>query len=125
MRHIKVIILVCGLIGFASITCEKKSNENVSCPDSHVTLGTLNDVTGIIGFDNTNNQYFINKNVDGTIDGIYTLYPCALADEYKKVNLRVFFSGELYVTDDLPKPALGGQEIFHINLSKVAFLPLI
>jgi hypothetical protein len=124
MRHIKIIIFVCGLLGFASITCEKNSNETVLCTDSYVSVESLNDVTGIIGFDNTTNQYFINKFVDATIDEIYTLHPCVLADEYKKVNLRVYFSGELYVSDDLPKPALGGQKVFHINLSKIGFLPL-
>ena len=125
MRHIKAIIFICVFCGLTAITCDKKPLEIPSCEDSYVIVESLDDVTGIVGFDNTTNQYFINKFVDATIDEIYTLYPCVLADEFKKVNLRVYFSGELYVTEDLPKPALGGQKVFHINLSNIAFLPLI
>jgi hypothetical protein len=125
MRHIKAIILICVFFGYTAITCDKKPLEIPSCADSYVTVESLNDVTGIVGFDNTTNQYFINKFIDATIDEIYTLYPCVLADEFKKANLRVYFSGELYVTDNLPKPALGGQKVFYINLSKIAVLPLI
>ena len=125
MRHIKATILICVFCGLTAITCDKKPLEITTCADSYETVESLNDVTGIIGFDNTTNQFFINKFVDVTIDEIYTLYPCVLTDEFKKVNLRVYFSGELYVTEDLPKPALGGQKVYHINLSKIAFLPLI
>jgi hypothetical protein len=125
LRHSKATILICVFLGFTAITCDKKPLESPSCKDSYVPVESLNDVTGIVGFDNITNQYFINKFVDATIDEIYTLYPCVLADEFKKVNLQVYFSGELYVTDDLPKPSLGGQKVFHINLSRIAFLPLI
>jgi hypothetical protein len=79
----------------------------------------MNDASGIVGFDNTNNQYFINKYVDGTIDEIYTLYPCDLASEFKKSNLHVVFSGDLFISDDLPKPAIGGQQIFHVKISMI------
>ena len=125
MRHSKVTILICVFLGLIAITCDKKTIEIPSCADSYVTVESVNGATGIVGFDNTTNQYFINKFVDATIDEIYTLYPCVWEDVYKKVNLRVNFSGDLYVTDDLPKPALGGQKVFHINLSNIGFLPLI
>ena len=119
MKTLKVRILICVIIGFSTLNCEKKSNATNSCSDSYVTVQTLDNVSGLVGFDNTNNQYFLNKYVDGTIDTFYTLYPCDLTSDFKKVNLQVVFSGDLFISNDLPKPAIGGQQIFHIKISKI------
>ena len=119
MKSLKVIILICIIIGFSTLNCEKNMKSTSSCSDSYVAVQTLSEVPGLVGFDNTNNQFFINKYVEGTIDQIYTLYPCDLSSDFKKVNLQVVFSGDLFISDDLPKPALGGQQIFHIKISKI------
>lgn len=73
MRNIKSIILLSVFFGLIAITCEKKSTDDPCPPDSTYTLGALNDVSGIVGFDNTNNQFFINKHLTVQLMA-FTLY---------------------------------------------------
>jgi len=107
------------IVCLSTTTCDKE-NVNYPCSDSYIKIESLNNVTGIVGFDTSLNKYFITKHIEGTIDNIYTLYPCELSIDYMVENLNVTFSGDLFEGDDLPKPKLGGQEIYHINLNKIA-----
>ncbi|BBE17262.1 hypothetical protein AQPE_1411 [Aquipluma nitroreducens] len=100
---------------------EKDSISNV-CNEPYETIKTLNDATGTIGFDEINKQYIINIYVEGTIDEIITLYPCELAKEFKKVNLKIKIDGKLFTNDKLPKPQIGGQEMFYIDITEISNL---
>lgn len=124
MKPISTILFLCLFIGITAFSCEKKKNTNEinPCLKPYVIIESLNDASGIIGFNKNDEQYFISKYIEGTIDEVYILYPCVLSEEFKKVNLKVKFSGELFTSDDLPKPSIGGQQIFHININKIILI---
>ena len=67
-------------------------------------------------------KYFISKYIEGTIDEVYNLYPCVLTNDLQVINLNVQFSGDLFTGNDLPKPEIGGQKIFHISLKKISII---
>lgn len=124
LKKLKMIVfLLYVLIGNMAFSCvEEKDSINNVCAEPYETVKTLNDATGTIGFDEINKQYIINIYVEGTIDEIITLYPCELAEEFKKVNLKIKIDGRLFKNDKLPKPQIGGQEMFYIDITKVTKL---
>lgn len=124
MKSFKIIMSAFILIAIIAFSCQqqedsKDSNKLKTDLESYQVVETINDATGIIGFDKNYNQYFINKHIEGTIDEVYILYPCVLPEEFKKVDLKVKFSGELFTSEKLPKPSIGGQKIFHINIKNI------
>jgi hypothetical protein len=124
MKPFKIILFLFVLIGITAFSCDKEKNISKidPCSKPYVIIESLNDASGVIGFNKSDEQYFISKYVEGTIDGVYILYPCVLSEEFKKDNLKVKFSGELFTSDELPKPAIGGQQIFHININKIILI---
>ncbi len=74
---------------------------------------------GIIGFDETNESFFISFHVEETIDEIITAYPCELSEKFRTVNLKVQVSGNLFKSENLPTPVVGGQEIFNIDIKEI------
>ena len=124
LKKLKMIVFLLGVfIGNMAFSCvEEKDSINNVCAEPYETVKTLNDATGTIGFDEINKQYIINIYVEGTIDEIITLYPCELAEEFKKVNLKIKIDGRLFSNDKLPKPQIGGQEMFYIDITKVTKL---
>lgn len=124
LRKIRLIVfLLCVFIGNMAFSCvdEKDSTNNV-CAEPYQTIKTLNNAIGNIGFDEINKQYIINVYVEGTIDEIITLYPCELAEEFKTINLKVKVDGNLFTNDKLPKPQIGGQEMFYVDIIKISKL---
>jgi len=120
LKQLKMIVfLVYAFIGIMAFSCVKEKD---SIDEPYETVQTLNDVTGTIGFDEINKLYIINVYVEGTIDEIITLYPIELAEDFKKVNLKVMVDGKLFTNDKLPKPQLGGQEMFFIDITKITKL---
>lgn len=113
-----ILFITCLII----TTCEKKPVTS-SCSDSYAKIQTLTNVSGLIGFDTTTNKYFIQKSIEGTYDSFYTLYPCELSEEFKQVNLKVIFSGDLYTGEDLPEPQMPGQEIYHLDIQEMTLAP--
>ena len=101
---------------------EKITNENNPCSDSYEVVDSLHKTIGVIGFDETNQQYFINIYVEGTIDEIITAYPCELSGKFRTVNLNVMVNGDLFTSEKLPNPVIGGQKVFHINIKKIELI---
>ena len=107
-------LIVMVLLPFFIGTSCQKDNEPVEFNNS------LNEVSGIIGFDELNQQYFIIIYIGETIDGIITAYPDELLPEqFRTINLNVIVSGELYKNINLPEPVLGGQKIFGIKIQTI------
>jgi hypothetical protein len=121
MKKVKLVLLLCGIIGIMAFSCNKEKNtdNNFPCLNTYETVQTLNNVLGTIGFDSINMVYFIDTHVEGTIDELITAYPCILPEEFQKIALTVKFSGELFERNDLPKPVIGGQRVFYINLTNI------
>lgn len=125
MRQLKFIgFILYVLIGTIALSCENiKDTTNINqCSKLYESVSSLKDVTGIIGFDEVNDKYNINIHVEGTIDEIITVYPCELSEELKVSGLKVKLDGELFKENDLPKPALGGQKIFHIDIKAISIV---
>ena len=120
MKKIKLTILF--IVCFITTTCDKEPTTS-TCSDSYIKIQSMSNVSGLIGFNSSTNKYFITKSIDGTYDSFYTLYPCDLAEEYKQVNLKVIFSGDLYSGDDLTEPQFPGQEIYHIDVKELILAP--
>ena len=111
---------MCIIVDFDIYCDDVKDTPKINpCTASYQTIKSLKNVTGIVGFDMINSEYIINIPVEGTIDEIITVYPCDLSEELKKVGIKVQLDGELFKDDDLPKPVLGGQEIFHIDIKVI------
>jgi hypothetical protein len=111
-----------GMIVVMVFSCENETvkNNNFPCNEPYEIVESLNGAEGIIGYDKINKQYVINIHVVGTIDEMKTVYPCQLAEAYPKVNLKVKVSGNLFLSDKLPNPILGGQTMFHIDLNDIS-----
>ncbi len=123
MKQIKFIgFMLCIMIVTLAFSCEdiKDTTKTSPCTESYQNIKSLKNVTGIIGFDMINDKYIINIHTEGTIDEMITAYPCELSDQLKKVGLKVELDGELFRGDDLPKPTLGGQEIFYIDIKEIS-----
>ncbi|HOU96680.1 MAG TPA: hypothetical protein PLN06_08675 [Bacteroidales bacterium] len=102
--------------------CKKENSQNNPCAEPYKVIESLSSHSGLIGFDEKIGKYFIQIHVEGTIDEIITAYPCELAEEFKKINLKVIVSGDLFEGKDLPAPVLGGQKIFYINIKNIDIL---
>lgn len=122
LRQVKMLLgLISLLFGNMAFSCtEVKDVSSNGCTSSYETIKTLTDATGIIAYDVINEQYTINIYIKETIDEIITLYPCKLNEEYRKINLPVKISGQLFLDQDIPKPQVGGQEIFRIDISSIS-----
>lgn len=99
--------------------CEKENSQNNPCSEPYKVIESLSSHSGIIGFDSRIGKYFIQIHVEGTIDETIIAYPCKLAEEFKKINLKVIVTGDLFEGKDLPVPDLGGQKIFYINIKNI------
>ncbi len=122
MKKIKFVVFTLSvIIGALAFSCEKEklSNENNPCSDSYQIADSLNKMPGIIGFDETNESFFISFHVEETIDEIITAYPCELSEKFRTVNLKVQVSGNLFKSENLPTPVVGGQEIFNIDIKEI------
>lgn len=124
LKELKLIVFLLFIfIGIMAFGCVKeKDTTNNVCAEPYETIKTLSNATGSIGFDEINKQYVINMYEEGTIDEIITLYPCELTEEFKKVNLKIKIDGNLFTNDKLPKPQVGGQKMFYIDVTKISKL---
>jgi hypothetical protein len=124
MRLLKKVLFLCALIIMTAFSCDKepRSIQIDPCSESYVTSASLNNVIGIIRFNSSIQKYFISRYIEGSIDEVYNLYPCELTSDLQVINLNVQFSGDLFTSDDLPKPEVGGQKIFHISLKKISII---
>jgi len=114
-----IVFLLYAIIGIMAFSCAEEK-DNIDEP--YETVQTLNDVTGTIGYDEINKLYIINVYVEGTIDEIITLYTIKLIEDFKIINLKVKVDGKLLTNDKLPKPQLGGQKMFFIDITKITKL---
>ena len=122
MKHFKMILFLCGIIEVTALSCGKDRKQELNiqpCPENYVSIEKLSDATCFVLFDKQNNQYYLNKYVAGTIDEMISAYPCDLAVEFKTEYLKVTVSGDLYVNDDLPKPIIGGQKVYHLKITQI------
>jgi len=125
MKQLKLTrLIVCGFIVIMTVGCKKEETTNkiYPCNEPYEIVNLLSDAEGIIGYDNNNKQHTINVYVSGTIDEIITAYPCELSEELKNVNLNVKIKGKLFVSNNLPKPTIGGQQIFHIDITDISII---
>jgi len=115
-------VIFLGTILVMAFSCEHETveNKNFPCDEPYEIVGSLNGAEGIIGFDETNKKYVINVHVVGTIDEMKTAYPCQLSEAFQKVNFKVKVSGNLFFSNKLPNPTLGGQTMFHIDLNDIS-----
>lgn len=118
---LSAIVLLFSLMAF-SCEKEKLTNENNPCSDSYEIADSLNKMQGIIGFDEINKSYFISFYVEGTIDEIITAYPCVLSEKFRTVNMKVRVSGNLFKSENLPTPVVGGQEVFNIDIKEIELI---
>lgn len=79
----------------------------------------INAHKGIVGFWSELNQYVINFHVEGTLDSVRTGLVSDLPQKYQVSGLHVIVSGRLYTTEDLPPPKLGGQLIYHLDITEI------
>lgn len=89
---------------------------------TYESVESLKNATGIIGFDEANSEFTINIHREGTIDGVITVYPCQLSDEFKVIALQVIVDGNLFIDEGLPEPSLGGQEIFRMDIKTISVI---
>ena len=125
MKQLKLTrFLVCGFLVIMAVGCKKEeaTNKIYPCNEPYEIVELLSDAEGIIGYDINNKQYTINVYLSGTIDEITTAYPCELSEEFKKVNLNVKIKGELFTSNNLPKPTIGGQQTFYIDMTDISII---
>ncbi len=100
--------------------CNDDVRDTACINQSYEIIESLKDVIGIVGIDNSYNEFIINIHKQGTIDEIIVAYPCELSKEFKKAGIKVILDGNLFVDADLPEPSLGGQEIFRIDIQTIS-----
>ena len=106
------------------LACEKNADviQSDSCGESYTIYDTWSGITAIIEFDSTEGSYFLNHHIPGSIDGMITAYPCDLPSRFHSEGKRAIVSGNLFESDHLPTPYLGGQEILKIDIHQIEFL---
>jgi len=102
--------------------CEKNADviQSDSCGE-YTIYDTWSGITATIEFDFAEGSYFLNHHIPGSIDGMITAYPCDLPSQFHSEGKRVIVSGNLFESDHLPAPDLGGQEIMKIDIHQIEF----
>ena len=98
-------------------SCKKDSTNNtVPCDSKQPTLLIATQWRGTLGYYNDLRKWAVNVSIPNSVDGVRTCIICSdLPDSLKVLGSTVTFSGELKVSDNNPKPTLGGQEIYFVN----------
>ncbi|MEM9325865.1 MAG: hypothetical protein AAGA85_09420 [Bacteroidota bacterium] len=81
----------------------------------------VEEIEGVVGywdFDQVD-RYFINVAVPGTIDSQVTGLIDEMPADFQAVGLRVTFSGRYLEETTNPRPMLGGQRVYSLELSSI------
>lgn len=116
---------MCFLLFFVILSsCEKQPDKipsESSCAESYTIFDSWKNVSASIGYDILKDAYFLNHHIPGSVDGMITAYPCELPPRFHLEGKRVIVSGNLFESDHLPDPSLGGQEIRRIDIHQIEF----
>lgn len=77
------------------------------------------DQTGTVGYWEEIGHYTINFSRPGTIDSYVTLIVDEMPPAFQQEDLTVVFTGSYQANPDLPRPMIGGQEIYQLTLEKI------
>ncbi|TAF67211.1 MAG: hypothetical protein EAZ55_02495 [Cytophagales bacterium] len=90
------------------------------CSENRKSVRTVLDEKGTIGYDSEWKKYFISiESSSQSVDNFVQAIPCNLPEELQKVGAKVVVSGTLKVSCNDPKPYIGGQQIYYIQLNQI------
>lgn len=87
-----------------------------------VFIGSQNNLSGIISYNENLDKWFILAPVPGSIDNVGCYYPVRMDKSFRAANTPVKFSGKVFQLDDAMKlqiPQLGGYEYYAIDLTEL------
>lgn len=99
--------------------CQKEAELVSSCGDTYIPSEVWKEREGQVGFDGKTDSYYIHYHIPGTIDAIISAYTCELPSEFRSEGIPVTVSGNLYLRENMPTPALAGQEIYYLDLLEI------
>ena len=97
----------------------------VSCSDDDLDAGsyiqTVSDVRGRLDYNAQVEKWCIAVSEPGTIDEVLTYYPEEMPKEFRKQNMKVVFSGQVYElnTDVYPHEKIGGWKWFFVKFTSL------
>ena len=85
-------------------------------------IGSQNNLSGIISYNENLDKWFILAPVPGSIDNVGCYYPVLMDKSFRAANTPVKFSGKVFLLDEAMKqqiPQLGGYEYYAIDLTEL------
>ena len=85
-------------------------------------IGSQNNLSGIISYNENLDKWFIEVRVPGSIDNVGCYYPVQMDKSFRAANTPVKFSGKVFLLDEAMKqqiPQLGGYEYYAIDLTEM------
>jgi len=80
----------------------------------------VQDWNGKIVYNNQVGKWAILVPITGTIDGFRNCIVCGnLPAQYQQIGKQVIFSGNLSDNNGFPKPTIGGEEVYYVNISEI------
>ena len=115
MKKLFPLLLVLTLCVVAG--CSKDS-EDENIVKGNEVISVVDNQSGIMQYDDSNNRWFISFHVQGSIDSVIRYYPIQLKQEFKKREKHVVFSGTIYsLTFSINQT--GGMEAYLIELISI------
>ncbi len=119
---------VLGALLLSASACKKDTdtvsvtNPGLCAPTSSYAL-PANDLTGVVNFDQTLQQYVISRAIPGTYDSVDVGAVCGeLPADFKTAGTKVRFSGIYRGYAQAPKPPIGGITYYYLEVTKLAKL---
>jgi|SRR5690606_3492549 len=131
MKKLPKILLLLGLV---LLSCEEKELheepdadpdflESIAVCDPLKQLISVEDVRGVVIYDEWLEDYVIKRGIDGTYDTVYMGFICDLPLEFQKQSTRVVFSGTYYEIEESKEELIPvrmvGEEYYILEIDEI------